>query len=837
MEAMRELPGGEITCLFSDIEGSTRLLRDMGAGYRDLLVRHNELLREVWAEHQGHEISTIGDAFFVVFANSASAVRAAVGAQRALEQAAWPARVRIGLHTGHARPVGGDYTALVVNQAARVVDAARGGQVLMTAATADGADAGTVRSLGLYRVRDFDGPVRLYAAVAGGLPEVDATPRVPPAEDHNFARPPNSLVGRGEDLSRLVGRVRPGQATTLLGPGGVGKTRLAVEVALASTDSWRHGTWFVDLSPVTDAALVAAAIGEAVAAPSEPDSERWAEVVSHLERRNALIVLDNCEHLGAALAKTAAELISACPEVGILATSRVPLGLRGEDVYRVAPLSIDGASDLFADRSAVVAERTVVADLCRELDCLPLAIELAAGRATALPPAEILRQVRRSHAVVRSRDPTLPDRQRSLERVLDWSVGLLDADARTVLDRLTAFAGSFSLEAAEAVCAGGEVEAERVPELVWDLIDASLVRALESAGATRFALLATVRAHARERADPDDLAGAVGRLATFLLERIGPFRATRWTWLTDMEVELDNVREATAEVAEDSTAQSLAWCIGRYSTVRDHFHEGIAELERLLDARPEAGPERVALLTLLADLHLLLGDAGHSEAVVDEAQALASRCGTPAWDAAGVARTRGELALRRGEFEAAATEAREGLEREGSPQGRARLYDLLGVSSASLGDLEASAAAFSAELEEVTSAQLETHLATAHGNLAETYVRLGRDPEAAHHQRVALGLSRDWGQPVVMAFSLMIAARLAANRGDWRDTVVLQTKADELLDDADYALYDADLEIRREVLEKAKAQLGSRSTRRPSAPRRESTPVLSPTWRKRSWPR
>ena len=216
----------------------------------------------------------------------------------------------------------------------------------------------------------------------------------------------------------------------------------------------------------------------------------------------------------------------------------MPLGLRGEDVYRLSPLSIEGATDLFLGRSSVEADRTVAADLCRELDCIPLAIELAAGRTTALPPAEILRQVRRSHAVVRSRDPTLPDRQRSLERVLDWSLGLLDPHARVALGRLAAFAGSFSLEAAEAICAGDPVEAEQVPELVWDLIDASLVRPVESAGATRFALLATVRAHARERADAEDLATAVRQLASFLLERVGPFRAKRWAWLADMEMEL-----------------------------------------------------------------------------------------------------------------------------------------------------------------------------------------------------------------------------------------------------------------------------------------------------------
>ncbi len=797
-----------ITCLFSDIEGSTQLLRHLGAGYRDVLARHNELLRRAWDEYGGHEVNTIGDAFFVVFADANPAVDAAIAAQRALVRGRWPGRVRMGLHTGHARPVEGDYTALVVHQAARIVGAARGGQVLMTAVTASRVAPSAVRLLGRYRMRDFDESVQLYEAVADGMPAVDFPPRVPPADDHNLVRPPNVLIGRGDDLQLLAERLRPGRVTTLIGPGGVGKTRLAIEAALAAARTWENGAWFVDLAPLRDPGLIAEAVGQATGAPSEPGSARWPEVLSHLEGRNAVVLLDNCEHLAAAAARVAAELVTACPRVGVLATSRVPLGLRGEDVHRISPLPIEGAVDLFLDRAGDGAERALVAELCRELDCIPLAIELAAGRTTALSPAEILRHVRRSHQIVRSRDPTLPDRQRTLERVLDWSLELLSEDTRTVLGRLSLFAGSFSLDAAEAICSGGPIEAGEVSEHIWDLIDASLVRPVETAGASRFSLLSTVRAHAHERAEPADLASSAGRLASFLLERVGPFRATRWSWLADMELEVDNVRGCAAEVDDDSDAQALAWCVGRYHDVRDSFREGLAELRRFLDARPHPGPERVALLTLLADLHLRLGELAQSETVVDEAQALAARLGAPMWDTAGVARTRGELALRRGEPQAAAAEAQSGLERERSAQGRARLYDLLGVASASLGDLETSAEAFSEELEAVTAARLETHLATAHANLAETYVRLGNQAGAAHHQRVALGLARDWGQPVIIAFGLMVAARLSAGRDELHDAVVLQTRADQLLADAGYALYSEDARIRREMLAHAAAELG-----------------------------
>ena len=808
MASRSELPAGVITCLFSDIEGSTQMLRELGPRFEEVLGRHRELMRAAWKAHGGHEVQTIGDGFFVVFHDSGSAVAAAIAAQRALAADGWPGRVRIGMHTGHARPTNGDYTALVVHQAARVVGAARGGQVLLTAETAAGLDESLVRLLGRFRVRDFESPIALYAATGEGVPAVEEQPRVVPADGHNLTRPATSIVGRGDDIVRLGERLAPGRVTSLIGPGGVGKTRLAIEVALEVAGQWDDGAWFVDLAPLDEAALIPEAIGAAVGAPAVPGVERWSEVRSYLEQRRALLVLDNCEHLAEDAGRAAAELVTACPAVGVLATSRGPLGLRGEEIYRLSPLVTEGAVDLFLDRASGEADREMVAALCAELDGLPLAIELAAARTTAVPPAEILRQVQGSHSVVRSRDPTLPDRQRSLERLLDWSLDLLSPAARTVLGRLSVFASGFDLDAAEAVAAGGPVAEGEVAETVWDLIDASLVRPVETAGATRYRLLATVRAHMQERADGTDLAAATRRLTDLLLERVGPFRATRHAWVVEMDLELDNVRGCAARVEDAASAQALAWCIGRFHDVHDTYRDGIAELRRFLDARPEPGPERVALLTILADLHLRLGELEQSEAILDEAEALASTTGPPKWDEAGVIRARGDLALRRDDAEKAAAVARGGLDEVQSLQGRARLHDLLGIATAALGDLQASADAFSEELQAAERAGIETHLATLHGNLAETYLRLGDEAAAARHQALSLGLARDWGQPVLIAFALMVAARLATERGRSHEAVVLQAKADQLLADADYALYDEDEAIRSELLADAEPRLG-----------------------------
>ena len=811
------LPTGIITCLFSDIEGSTKMLREFGVDFGEVLARHNKLLRACWDEYDGFEVKTIGDAFFVVFDDAERAVAAAIAAQRALAEREWPGRVRIGMHTGYARPIDGDYTALVVNQAARVVGAARGGQILLTEQTASAladsvtepAPDSTVRPLGRFRVRDFDSPVELCAVTSSGVPIVEAPPRVPPADGHNLSRPTTSLVGRNDDLVQLCQILEPGRIATLVGPGGVGKTRLAIEAALEVANDWKDGAWFVDLAPIQEPALIAEAISTAVGAPAVTGGEQWRELLAYLEDRRALIVLDNCEHLAQEVGRAAAELISTCPGVGVLATSRGPLDLRAEHVYRLSPLAPEGAVDLFLDRASSEFDREVVGELCDELDALPLAIELAAARTTAVSVAEILHQMRRSQAIVRSRDPSLPERQRSLERLFDWSLDLLPGPARTVLGRLSVFAAGFDLDAAEAVVTGGAVAKSEVASLVWDLIDASLVRPVETAGTTRYRLLSTVRAHARERADSVDLSDATRRLASLLLERVGPSSANRMNWMVEMELELDNVRGAAASVEDPHVAQALAWCIGRFHDLRDTYREGIAELQRFLEARSEPGPERVAMLTLLADLHLRLGEPEASDFAVTEAEACASAFGNPEWDDAGVIRTRGELALRRNDAAGAAEVARVGLARVESPQGRARLYDLLGVASAALGDLEASAQAFTEELAAATTADIEMPLGTVHTNLAETYLRLGNESAAAHHQAISLGLARDWESPVLIAFGLMVAARMASARGRSREGVILQSKADALLTDANYALYEEDERIRSELLSAASSSLGS----------------------------
>jgi non-specific serine/threonine protein kinase len=676
-------------------------------------------------------------------------------------------------------------------------------------------------------VRDFDGPVQLHAVRATGLPEVDAVPRVRPAEGHNMVRPTTVLVGREADVASTVARLRPRVLTTIAGPGGVGKTRLAVEAAMGAVADWPDGVWFVDLTSVVAPDDAPSAIALAVGASIAPGEDVWQEVLTHLEHRRALVVLDNCEHVADGVAPLVGDLLMLCPGVGVLATSRTPLGLVAEHVHRLAPLAVDTELDpgiqLFLLRAAGDPDRfrrdDVVA-LCRELAGLPLAIELAAARTSAISPGEILRRLRSTPALLRSRDPGLPVRQRSLQRSLDWSYGLLEPAARCVYRRLSVFASSFDLEAAEQVCAddgdGGAITVDDVAELVWALVDASLVQPDETAGATRYRMLTVMRAHAGSLTSDEEASAAMRQLARLELDRIGPENPIDLAWRSAMSVELDNVRQvvialgASAYPGEVAIAQTLAWSIGRYHDGTDAYRAGTREVRRCTDSLSPPTPERAALLALLAELHLRLGETAVAAEVLDEAAALAGDVGLPAWDETGLDRQLGELALRRGDVDRAITIARDGLDRARTPRGRARLLNLRGIVLAESGEYAAAAEVIREEIDAAQRAGMTTFLVNSYGNLAEVLLRGGDAPGAAASQLACLELSRSLGGVVERAFSMIVAAHLIATEGDWAGAVSLQSAADLELERAEWAFYGIDADRRRLLLDDARRELGFR---------------------------
>ncbi len=464
-----ELPTGTVTFLFTDIEGSTRLLREMGDGYADVLAEHRRALREAWRRHHGVEVDTQGDAFFVAFARASDAVAAAADAQRVLEAA--PVRVRMGLHTGEPVVDVEGYVGLDVHRAARIAAAGHGGQVLVSATTHE-LVADEVLDLGRHRLKDFAEPVALFQL---------GFERFPPLRTISNTNLPvllSSFVGREREEAEVVSLIRDEAArlVTLTGPGGTGKTRLAVAVAGELVSEFGAGIFWIGLSAVRDPALVVELIAQTL--------EARQEVAVHIGDKHLLLVLDNLEQvIGSAVDLTA--LLQACPNLCMLTTSREVLRVDGEVVYPVPALADPEAVELFCARAGVEPDETV-AELCVRLDNLPLALELAAARISVLTPAQILERISQRLDLFRGGRGADP-RQETLRTTIEWSYELLNDKEKALFARLAVFRGGCTIEAAEQV-------ADADLDTLQSLVDKSLLR--HSAG--RFRMLQTVREYARE---------------------------------------------------------------------------------------------------------------------------------------------------------------------------------------------------------------------------------------------------------------------------------------------------------------------------------------------------
>jgi predicted ATPase/class 3 adenylate cyclase len=834
-----DLPSGVVTFVFTDIEGSTRLLHRLGDGYVAVLERHREILREVWADHRGHEVSVEADSFFVAFADAADAVAASAAAQRALATEDWPAdapvRVRIGLQTGLASPHRGNYVALAVHQAARVMASGHGGQVLVSEHTLDalGEDHGfDLRPLGRLRLRDFSQPVRLYQLAGPGLDAEFPAVRAIPADAHNIVREPTATIGRDEAIAALIDRVSPGRTITLLGPGGVGKSRLATEVGVAIAPSWDDGVWFVDLAGVAEPELVTGAIAGAIGVPERQDVARWDDVLGHLEARNAVLILDNCEHLAATCGELVGSLFAVCENVGVIATSREPLRAAGEVLWPVEPLAVpvgaqpshaevleSPAGRLFWERGVAVRpgfavdeqNAAAVAGICRHVDGLPLLIELAAAHLSAQSPAEILAGLEDRVRFLRSPDPRASARHRTVEGLLDWSYRLLGDDEQIAFRRLSVFGSSFSQVTAVPAVADDTVDEESVPQLIWSLVDRSLVTADLTANDTRYRLLETIRSYGRRLLDQHgETSGVATRLGESFLERLGPWFPADRRWVREVGEELDNLRALVPVIRSEreELAQQLACSIGRHHDAGQTFREGIVELTRLARLLDRPSATRVSLLTTLADLHLRTGDVEPAVELVDEAESLAEAYGAPDWDDVAVDRTRGEIARRRGNLSGAVEIAQGAMARPLSDRGRSRMYNLLGTSSAALGDLDIAYDACLRELELNQLLGYEGYIASAHGNLAEVALRLGDMTAAARHQRSCLDLAVTLGSAAMVAFSLIVASRVAGWRSEWVTAASLHAKAEAMLDETGLVIYEDDRRESESLLAMLDEELG-----------------------------
>ena len=556
---MPELPTGTVTFLFTDIEGSTRLLQQMGDRYADILAEHQRLLRAAFQEKGGHEVDTQGDAFFYAFSSARDSAEAAVAAQRAIAAYPWPestpVRVRMGLHTGEAVvTAGGGYVGMDVHRAARICSAGHGGQILLSQAMRvlvenDLPEGVSLRDLGDHRLKDLQHPEQVFQLVTSDLPGSFPSLKSLDTLPNNLPLQLTSFIGREKEIAEVKGLFSATRLLTLTGSGGCGKTRLGLHVVADLLEGYAEGVWVVELAPLSDPSLVTQEVasvlgireesGESLmGSPDAPSSTSGVDsllnrLTNYLKSKGLLLFLDNCEHLIEACIKLVDILLHSCPNLKILVASREALGIAGESAYRVPSLSLPDPGNmpsvenlakyesvnLFIDR-AVAAVSTfrinedkgaAVAQICHRLDGIPLAIELAAVRVKSLSVEEIKSRLDDNFRLLTGGSRSALPRQQTLRATIDWSNNLLSEPEKALLNRMSVFSGGWTLSAAEAVCAdednvgvNSHIHLDEVLDLLTSLVDKSLVIAEEvssfgEGGKTRYHMLEMVRGYGRER--------------------------------------------------------------------------------------------------------------------------------------------------------------------------------------------------------------------------------------------------------------------------------------------------------------------------------------------------
>ncbi len=620
----RALPTGTVTLLFTDIEGSTRLLRELGTDrYANALADHRKALRDAFTAEGGVEVDTQGDAFFVAFPTATGAVAAAARGQDALSPG--PITVRMGLHTGTPSVAAEGYVGIDVHRGARVAALAHGGQVILSAATAALVGEVPLLDLGRHRLKDFDAPAQLFQLGTIAFP----TLRTPGAVD--LPTPATHFLGRQRELfdAATLWLEREPRLLTVVGPGGTGKTRFSIELARFLADEADGGTVFVPLAPVRDPALVVPLIAAHLGASGDSAEA----IATRLGEKQAHVVLDNLEQLLPDAARPIAELLAAAPSLRILATSREPLRIGGETELDLPPMDESDAVRLFLDRARAIRtdidDSSAVHELIRRLDGLPLAIELAAARVKLLGPEQLLDRIgQRLDLLKGGRDAD--ERHATLRATIAWSYDLLDVDEQRLFARLAVFRGGCTVDAAEEVCAADL-------DLLGSLLDKSLIRRRSDPdGGERFWMLETIREFASERldesSDEDALRRAQAHRLTALADRAGTRAvvAMHSAWNFDLVApEIDNVRAVLdwALAGDPAVGLRLATYLETYWIVREPV-EGQAWLERFLGLTDAADPTlRGAALRALGGASDILGDHERAAPLYDESLALFSVAG------------------------------------------------------------------------------------------------------------------------------------------------------------------------------------------------------------------
>lgn len=651
-------PAGTVTFLFSDIEGSTRRWECNRGAMAAAVARHDALVRAKLEAQRAYVFKTMGDAFCAAFARPREALEAAFDAQRAIAAEDFSAveglRVRMALHSGVADERDGDYFGPTVNRVARLLAIGHGGQVLVSGASAELLQGEmppqwSLRDLGKHRLKDLARSEHVYQLVAPDLPETFPALRSLDQLSNNLPAQLTSFVGRDEVIAEIKALLEHHRLVTLVGTGGAGKTRCAVQVGAELVDGSGDGVWLAELAPISDPSLIASVVAQVLDVQGQPTAPILDTLLAFLKSKSLLLILDNCEHVIGEARDFVAEVLRRCPEVRVLATGRESLNIGGEEVYRMPSLAVPpvsrqataeetsryGAVQLFVDRAISIDKRFILSDLnaphvaeiCRRLDGIPLAIELAAARVKVLAPQELAQKLDERLRVLAGGDRSALPRHQTMRALIDWSYDLLSDEERTLFRKLSIFAGGFTLASAKAASGDGTVDEIEMLDRLSSLVDKSLVQAEPADSGTRYRLLESTRQYGREKLNEcgEQKATANGHAAAYLalaeeLERSWESMPDR-AWEAQAEPELENWRAAlewTLSARTDvPTGQRLAATLGRVWT-RFALIEGRSWLETALgevsDLTAPAIKAKLYLAQALLDGNLHLYKASYAAA-------------------------------------------------------------------------------------------------------------------------------------------------------------------------------------------------------------------------------
>ena len=769
--ARTDLPTGTVTFLFTDIEGSTRLLHELGdAAYAGVLAEHRRALRDAFTRYAGVEVDTQGDAFFVAFPTAPDALEAAHAITEGL--ASGPITLRIGLHTGTPLLTEEGYVGDDVHFGARVAASAHGGQVVLSHTTRALIEEGyPLVDLGEHRLKDIPEPVDIYQLGGGQFPPLKTI------SNTNLPRPASSFVGREHELCELLARIEEGsRLVTLTGPGGSGKTRLAIEAATTLVSEYRAGVFWIALASLRDPALVTETIAQTLGAKNG--------LADHIGEREMLLLLDNLEQVVEA-APELSSLLERCPNATLLVTSRELLRVQGEIEYTVPPLVEAEAVSLFCERAQTAASDEIT-ELCRRLDNLPLAVELAAARTKALSPAQILERLSQRLDLLRAGRDADP-RQQTLRATIEWSYELLSSEERQLFARLSVFSGC-TLQAAEDV-------ADADLDTLQSLVEKSLLRF----SAERYWMLETIREYAGERLEQSGEADAASRRhAQFFLEfaeREGPaLRTFRQPELLErIEDDRANLRTALVELVTSRQGESALRLLGSlwiFWFARGYLREGQRLSELALSSDSQAAPStRVDALWGAAKFSLFLGDLDDAASLANELLALSERHAISRGVAIGT-EVLAMVALDRGESE----RARRLFARSAQLARETRDSFLLGSVANNFGDLELREGNFKAakdlfeESLAVGQAQGDQYrILTSLANLGFARIELGEVQRARSDFAESLEIAVELDHLEAVGYALV---GLALRERDPRRAAVLIGAADAIFEELETSIYD-----------------------------------------------